>query len=131
MAHVSRAENSVQPPEEASEVNNFAAVYWVGAGASGGFNSIRHSKLQGHTDGGNFTGPQGGSNWELSAGRANSALKVLDNSGVTSDRFFEVTGKAGTDPLYPDQPTRSENRRITILILREAPVVPPNLTGGN
>lgn len=87
--------------------------------------------VQGHTDGGNFTGPQGGSNWSLSADRANSALKVLDQSGVTSDRFFEVTGKAGSEPLYPDQPTRSENRRITILILREAPVVPPNLTGGN
>lgn len=87
--------------------------------------------VQGHTDGGNFTARQGGSNWNLSANRANSALSVLDSSGVTSDRFFEVTGKAGTDPLYPDQPTRSENRRITILILREAPVVPPNLTGGN
>lgn len=87
--------------------------------------------IQGHTDGGNFTDGQGGGNWELSANRANSARRVLDVSGVTEDRFFEVTGKAGTDPLYPDQPNRSENRRITILILREAPVVPPNLTGGN
>lgn len=86
--------------------------------------------IQGHTDGGNFTDNQGGGNWELSANRANSARRVLDTSGVTEDRFFEVIGKAGTDPLYPDQPTRSENRRITILILREAPVVPPNLTGG-
>lgn len=87
--------------------------------------------IQGHTDGGTFNGPQGTSNWELSANRANSARRVLDTSGVTEDRFFEVIGKAGTDPLYPDQPTRTENRRITILILREAPVVPPNLTGGN
>lgn len=87
--------------------------------------------LQGHTDGGNFTGAQGGSNWELSADRANSARRVLDDSGVTGDRFFEVIGKAGTDPLYPDDPSRSENRRITVLILREAPVVPPNLTGGS
>lgn len=87
--------------------------------------------VQGHTDGGSYTGPQGSSNWELSADRANSARRVLDTSGVTEDRFFEVIGKAGTDPLYPDQPTRTENRRITILVLREAPVVPPNLTGGN
>jgi chemotaxis protein MotB len=86
--------------------------------------------IQGHTDGGSFLGPNGTTNWELSANRANSARRVLDKSGVSEDRFYEVIGKAGTDPLYPDQPRRTENRRITILILREAPVVPPNLTGG-
>jgi chemotaxis protein MotB len=87
--------------------------------------------IQGHTDGGAFTSTDGGSNWELSANRANSARRVLDSSGVSNDRVFEVIGKAGTDPLYPDQPTKTENRRITILVLREAPVIPPNLTGGN
>lgn len=87
--------------------------------------------IQGHTDGGRLSASERATNWTLSATRANSALQVLDDSGVTDDRFFEVIGKAGTDPLYPDQPTRAENRRITILILREAPVVPPNLTGGN
>jgi len=86
--------------------------------------------IQGHTDGGSFSGPDGTSNWELSSDRANSARRVLDDSGVTNDRIYEVVGKAGTDPLYPDQPTKTENRRITILVLREAPVVPPNLSGG-
>lgn len=83
--------------------------------------------IQGHTDGGNYTGPDGQTNWELSANRANSARRVLGTSGVTGDRIFEVIGKAGTDPLYPDQPSKTENRRITVLILREAPVVPPGL----
>ncbi|MFC3050777.1 flagellar motor protein MotB [Kordiimonas pumila] len=83
--------------------------------------------IQGHTDGGSFTGADGSTNWELSADRANSARRVLDHSGVSQDRIFEVVGKAGTDPLYPDQPAKTENRRITILVLREAPVVPPNL----
>jgi len=87
--------------------------------------------IQGHTDGGSFTGPDGSTNWELSADRANSARRVLGTSGVSEDRIFEVIGKAGTEPLYPDQPTKTENRRITILVLREAPVVPPNLSGGN
>ncbi len=86
--------------------------------------------VQGHTDGGRYTGTDGDTNWELSADRANSARRVLDLSGVSEDRVFEVIGKAGTDPLYPDQPTKTENRRITVLILREAPVVPPNLSGG-
>jgi len=87
--------------------------------------------VQGHTDGGAFTGKDGDGNWELSADRANSARRVLGVSGVTDDRIFEVIGKAGTDPLYPDQPTKTENRRITVLVLREAPVVPGNLLGGN
>jgi len=87
--------------------------------------------IQGHTDGGSFTGQDGDSNWELSADRANSARRVLGNSGVTDDRVFEVIGKAGTDPLYPDQPSKTENRRITILVLREAPVVPISIMNGN
>lgn len=87
--------------------------------------------VQGHTDGGAFTGKDGDSNWELSADRANSARRVLGGSGVTDDRVFEVIGKAGTDPLYPDQPNKTENRRITILVLREAPVVPASLMGSN
>ncbi|MCK0069617.1 flagellar motor protein MotB [Kordiimonas laminariae] len=85
--------------------------------------------VQGHTDGGRYQGSDGATNWELSADRANSARRVLDTSGVTEDRIFEVVGKAGTDPLYPDQPTKTENRRITVLVLREAPVVPPSLSG--
>ncbi|MBL4788749.1 MAG: OmpA family protein [Kordiimonadaceae bacterium] len=85
--------------------------------------------IVGHTDDGNFLAPDGSSNWDLSANRANSARKVLGNSGVTNDRIFEVTGKAGNDPLYPDQPNRTENRRITILIIRESPVVPPSFRG--
>jgi len=83
--------------------------------------------ILGHTDGGPFVGDGGITNWELSANRANAARSVIEDSGVTNDRIAEVVGKAGTDPLYPDQPNRTENRRITILLLREAPVVPPNL----
>jgi chemotaxis protein MotB len=85
--------------------------------------------IQGHTDGGQFRRADGYSNWDLSAERGNSALKVLSNTGVSDDRFFEVTGKASTDPLYPDDPGRIENRRVTILVLREAPVVPPSISG--
>jgi chemotaxis protein MotB len=84
--------------------------------------------VQGHTDGGNFSAGAEYTNWELSADRANSARRVLAISGVTDDRFSEVIGKSSTEPLYPDSPDRLENRRITILILREAPVVPPDLT---
>lgn len=65
------------------------------------------------------------SNWELSSDRANAARRVLRASGVSGDRVAEVIGKAAGDPLYADEPYRSENRRIEVTILREAPVVPP------
>ena len=46
-------------------------------------------------------------------------------SRITEDRIAEVTGKAGSEPLYPDNPYASANRRISIVLLREAPVLPP------
>jgi len=81
--------------------------------------------ITGHTDAVNFEGQDGMTNWELSAARANAARAVLATQGIPSDRIFEVSGKAGTDPLLPNDPYASSNRRISILLMREAPVVPP------
>jgi len=82
--------------------------------------------IVGHTDGASFQGPGGYSNWDLSAARANASLKVLLDSGLGQDHIAEVGGKAGSDPLYPDNPFASGNRRISIVLLREAPVLPPH-----
>ncbi len=81
--------------------------------------------IAGHTDGSAISGPGGYSNWDLSSARANSSLKVLEQAGVSEDRIAGVSGKAGSDPLYPDNPYASANRRISIVLLREAPVLPP------
>ena len=81
--------------------------------------------ITGHTDAAKFVGPNGLTNWELSADRANSARAVLAAQGLDSDRIFQVSGKAGAEPLLPDDPYASSNRRISILLMREAPVVPP------
>jgi chemotaxis protein MotB len=83
--------------------------------------------ITGHTDAAQFEGANGTTNWELSAGRANSARAVLSSQGIAADRIFQVSGKAGSDPLLPDDPYASANRRISILLMREAPVVPPGL----
>jgi len=83
--------------------------------------------ITGHTDAAQFVGAGGSTNWELSAARANAARAILAGEGIQSDRIFEVSGKAGTDPLLPDDPYASSNRRISILLMREAPVVPPGL----
>ena len=64
--------------------------------------------------------------WTLSAGRAEASRKVLQGAGVDPDRVYQVSGKASSEPLYPDDPTLPGNRRIAIVLLREAPVLPPD-----
>jgi chemotaxis protein MotB len=82
--------------------------------------------IQGHTDQAGTGGNAGYGNWELSADRANAARRALANSGVSADRFAEATGKADTDPLYPDAAGRPENRRVSLLLIREAPAFDPS-----
>jgi chemotaxis protein MotB len=82
--------------------------------------------ITGHTDAQAIQRANGYSNWELSADRANSARRELLSAGVSPDRVSEVLGKANTDPLIPDNRSRPENRRISILLIREAPVLPPD-----
>ncbi|MCJ2072047.1 flagellar motor protein MotB [Methylobacterium sp. J-030] len=66
--------------------------------------------------------------WELSAGRAISVREILARSGVPDDRFAAVTGKADTEPMFPDNPYLPANRRVTVTLLKEAPPV-PNVRG--
>jgi chemotaxis protein MotB len=80
--------------------------------------------ISGHT-GGNDTAATG-SNWELSAARANQARALLQEGGLSSDRIYEVAGKAGSEPLLPEDPNASANRRLSILLMREAPPAPTN-----
>ena len=82
--------------------------------------------ITGHTDSTPFRAGSDYSNWELSSDRANTARRVLRSESVSADRFAEITGKASTEPLLPGRPDRPENRRITILVIREAPTLPSN-----
>ena len=62
--------------------------------------------------------------WPLSAARADASRLILQGAGIDPDRVYSVAGKAGSDPLYPDDPSLAGNRRIAIVLLREAPVLP-------
>jgi chemotaxis protein MotB len=79
--------------------------------------------ISGHTDS-VAPGRAGYSNWDLSADRANAARRILDKAGVDGDRLYQVAGKGDREPLYPDDPDLPANRRISIVLLREAPVMP-------
>ncbi len=79
--------------------------------------------ISGHTDSIKPAAP-GYSNWDLSADRANAARRILEKAGVDADRIYQVAGKGDREPLYPDDPDLPANRRISIVLLREAPVMP-------
>jgi chemotaxis protein MotB len=63
--------------------------------------------------------------WSLSAARADASRRILQSASVDADRVYQVSGKAASEPLYPDDPMLPGNRRIAIVLLREAPVLPP------
>ena len=81
--------------------------------------------IAGHTSA-DAGGAKPSSDWALSSSRADVSRQILQAAGVDPDRIYQVAGKAASDPLYPDDPLLPGNRRITIVLLREAPVLPPN-----
>lgn len=80
--------------------------------------------ISGHTSA-NADGSRSPGDWSLSAARADQARQILQSAGVDADRIYQVSGKANSDPLYADDPLHAGNRRISIILLREAPVLPP------
>ncbi|MFN3230399.1 MAG: flagellar motor protein MotB, partial [Asticcacaulis sp.] len=79
--------------------------------------------ITGHTSAEN-SGAGSSADWPLSAARADASRQLLESSGIDSDRVAQVSGKAAKEPLYPNDPTLAGNRRIAIVLLREAPVLP-------
>lgn len=81
-------------------------------------------KVMGHTDANRLYKTPGFTLWDLSTDRAQSARSILSENGIPHDRFFEVGGKADTEPLFPEDPFLAANRRISILIMSENPPLP-------
>ncbi|MCG2626813.1 flagellar motor protein MotB [Bradyrhizobium sp. WYCCWR 13023] len=65
--------------------------------------------------------------FDLSADRANAVRQILEREGLPPSHIFSVSGKADTQPLFPDDPSLAANRRVTITLMREDPPLPPNL----
>jgi chemotaxis protein MotB len=65
--------------------------------------------------------------FDLSADRANAVRQILEREGLPPAHIFQVTGKADSQPLFPDDPSMAANRRVTITLMREDPPLPPNL----
>jgi len=73
--------------------------------------------IEGHTDNVPIKTPQFPSNWELSAVRATTVLRLFTDSGVAAERLTAI-GYADTRPVEPNvlADGRARNRRVTILI---------------
>jgi chemotaxis protein MotB len=65
--------------------------------------------------------------FDLSADRANAVRQILEREGLPAAHIFAVSGKADSQPLFPDDPSLSANRRVTITLMRENPPLPPDL----
>ena len=81
-------------------------------------------RIVGHTESVGGLTIAGGAAWQLSADRAISAAGILGSFGLGPGSLAEVTGVADKDPLFPDDPFLSGNRRIELVMLKQAPTLP-------
>lgn len=74
--------------------------------------------VEGHTDAKPYSSdtPNGYSNWELSADRANAARKLMQVSGVQPGQVAEIRGYADQRLRKPDDPDNPCNRRVSIVV---------------
>ncbi len=83
--------------------------------------------IAGHTSAGYLPTRSDYDAFDLSADRANAVRQILEREGLPPAHIFAVSGKADTQPLFPDDPSLSANRRVTITLMRENPPLPPGL----
>jgi chemotaxis protein MotB len=84
--------------------------------------------IEGHTDATPYSSDASYSNWELSADRANSARRLMQQDGVRGDQVTQVRGYADQLLRVKANPYDPSNRRISILVKNNgaAPPVPAN-----
>jgi chemotaxis protein MotB len=83
--------------------------------------------IVGHTAAGFVPSKSDYGAFDLSADRANAVRQILEREGLPPAHIFAVSGKADSQPLFPDDPSLSANRRVTITLMREDPPLPPDL----
>jgi chemotaxis protein MotB len=88
--------------------------------------------IAGHTDSSPFTRGGGRDNWDLSTERANASRRALEAAGIDDSRITDIVGRADRDLLFPNDPNSPRNRRISIVLIREAKpaATPPPAAGG-
>jgi chemotaxis protein MotB len=72
--------------------------------------------IEGHTDSKPFARKRDYGNWELSADRANSARRLMQQAGLRGDQVTQVRGYADQRLRKPDDPLDPSNRRISLIV---------------
>lgn len=72
--------------------------------------------IEGHTDAKAFGTPEGYSNWELSADRANAARRLMVTHGVENHQIAQVRGFADQRLRKKDDPEADSNRRVSVIV---------------
>jgi chemotaxis protein MotB len=72
--------------------------------------------LEGHTDAQPYSSDEGYTNWELSADRANSARRLLQQDGVGKSQISQVRGYADQLLRVKKDPLDPTNRRISLIV---------------
>jgi chemotaxis protein MotB len=80
--------------------------------------------IEGHTDATPYSSDNAYSNWDLSADRANSARRLMQQSGVRGNQVTQVRGYADQMLRVKNNPTDPSNRRISILVKNDTEVAP-------
>jgi len=80
--------------------------------------------IEGHTDSTPYSDQNGYSNWDLSADRANSARRLLQQDGVRTNQVTQVRGYADQMLRVKNNPTDPSNRRVSILVKNDNESVP-------
>jgi chemotaxis protein MotB len=81
-------------------------------------------QIIGHTESTGDMAVPGGAAWALSAQRAITTAEILGSFGLGAGSLAQVIGVADKDPMFPDDPFLSGNRRIELVLLKEAPAMP-------
>jgi chemotaxis protein MotB len=84
-------------------------------------------QIEGHTDAAQYSNDTNYGNWELSADRANSARRLLQQDGVRADQVTQVRGYADQLLRVKSNPYDPSNRRISILVKNNENAPPPPL----
>jgi chemotaxis protein MotB len=72
--------------------------------------------VEGHTDAKPYSGSHGYTNWELSADRANTARRLLEEAGVQPGRVAQIRGFADVVLRNKTDPFDPANRRVSVIV---------------
>jgi chemotaxis protein MotB len=77
-------------------------------------------EIHGHTDARPFPPGSKQSNWQLSFERGDQARRVLEATGIEKGKIQSVLAHADTALFNSDDPLAPENRRLSILVIRQS-----------